>query len=534
MAHGAGALTAAGEGRYGGCGRARARTHGALAHVARAHVALARRALLFVAVLAATVAHGQVKQSVAAAYGAAEQALVVAIETPLGRAASPDDAVWRAALDAASLATSLAVAAEQAAPLDAQESALEASRRAYRLEARAYGLTNWYSRAFAAWDGFLASGGELTDTAPQLPSGASDHLSTDREEFHRVVNQLAFARYEAGDLDEARSWYLTLLDMAPDDPEALRWLARIAYEQGDTSAAVVIWQRLVEVAPDDEGARFFLDLSREREQYGEAASEAYRLGLRAYEAGRIDAALEAFQAAVAANPNFANATIWAGRSALEAKKPELAVRYWENAVALDPRDARSAWFLENARLQAQWGVVAGTAYYAGLAAYDAGELEIAHTEFLKAAEAAPTFKEAFVWTARTSQELGRPDEAIGYWQTVLRLDRNDDRARYFIANARQAIVYGTVASEAFSRGLAAYQAGDGPTAQAEFAAAATASPNFLQAWAQLGRVALQNRDYQVAASAYARAAELAPTDEDYAYFAAEAARLAGASPGREQ
>jgi len=117
---------------------------------------------------------------------------------------------------------------------------------------------------------------------------------------------------------------------------------------------------------------------------------------------------------------------------------------------------------------------------------------------------------------------------------VLRLDRNDDRARYFIANARQAIVYGTVASEAFSRGLAAYQAGDGPTAQAEFAAAATASPNFLQAWAQLGRVALQNRDYQVAASAYARAAELAPTDEDYAYFAAEAARLAGASPGREQ
>lgn len=520
MANGAGALTAADDRRNGW----RARTHGALTH----------GALLVVALLVAAAAYAQGAQDVAAAYAAAEQALVVAIETPLGRAASPDDAVWRAALDAASLATSVAVAAEQAAPPEGQEAAFEASRRAYRLEARAYGLTNWYSRAFAAWDGFLASGGELTDTAPPLPGGASRQLTTDREEFHRVVNQLAFARYEVGDLDEARAWYLTLLDMAPDDPEALRWLARIAYEQGDTSAAVVIWQRLVEVAPDDEGARFFLDLSREREQYGEAASEAYRLGLRAYEAGRIGPALEAFQAAVAANPDFANAAVWAGRSALEAKEPELAVRYWQIAVSLDPSDSRSAWFLEYARLQVKWGVVAGTAYYAGLAAYDAGELEEAHEEFLKAAEAAPTFKEAFVWTARTSQELGRPDEAIAYWQTVLRLDRNDDRARYFITNARQAIVYGTEASEAFSRGLAAYQSGDGPKAQAEFAAAAAAAPDFLQAWAQLGRVAFQNRDYEVAASAYANAARLAPADEDYAFFAAEAARLAGASPGGEQ
>jgi len=463
----------------------------------------------------------------AAAYYAAADALVVALGVDLGRAPSPDDPAWHAALAAASHASALAADVQESSPAEEQVAALELTRRAYRLEAHAYGLTNWYSRAFAAWDAFLAAGGELTDSRPTLPSGAGAHLNTDRAEFHRVVSQLAFSRYEAGDPAGAQGWYLTLLDQEPDDPEALRWLARIAYERGDTAAAVVIWQRLVEVAPDDEGARFFLELSREREKYGVAASEAYRQGLRAYDAGRLDAALEAFEAAVASNPGFTNAAVWAGRTALEAERPDAAVKFWQLAVRLDPDDARSAWFLDYARVQQRWGVAAGRAYYDGLALYEDGDVAEAQKRFLAAVEAAPDFKDANVWAARTTQELDRPDEAIAYWQAVLRLDPNDDRARYFIHNARQAAQYGTDASEAFARGLAAYQAGDGDTAQAEFAAATAASPLFVQAWAYLGRVAFQKRDYVVAAEAYARALELQPDDEDYAFFAGEAARLAG-------
>ncbi len=461
-----------------------------------------------------------------AAYEATEDALVWAMSIDLGRAPSPDDPAWHVALAAASRAAALAADVQQSASSEEQAAALDLARRAYRLEAHAYGLTNWYIRALSAWDAFFAVGGELTDSKPSLPSGADARLNTDGDEFHRVVSQLAFSRYEAGDFAGAHAWYLTLLDHAPDDPEALRWLARIAYERGDTADAVVIWQRLVEVAPDDEGARFFLELSRERKEYGVAASEAYRQGLRGYDAGRLGAALEAFQVAIATNPEFTNAAVWAGRTALETERPDAAVTYWELAVKLDPSDTRSAWFLDYARVQQRWGVSAGRAYYDGLALYEDGDLAEAQKRFLAAAEAAPDFKEANVWAARTTQELGRPDEAIAYWQAVLRLDPNDDRARYFIHNARQAALYGTEASEAFARGLAAYQSGDGDAAQAEFAAAAAASPIFVQAWAYLGRVAFQNRDYVVASDAYARALELQPDDEDYAFFAAEAARLA--------
>lgn len=468
-----------------------------------------------------------------AAYARAEAAFVAALRTDLGRAPSLDDTVWREALAAAD---ELVAAAEAAAPVAATDQTPEdqgAVLRAYRLRAHVYGATNWYIRAFSAWNDYLAAGGELAERALELPDDVADKILPDEAEFRRVVGQLAFARYEAGDMSGARSWYLTLLDMLPDDPEALRWLARIAFEENDTATAVVIWQRLVEVAPDDEGARFFLDLSRERERYGEGASEAYRLGLREYEAGDLTDALDAFRAAVADNPEFTDAAVWAGRTALDLDLPGEAVDYWVRATALASDDARSRWFLEYARTLERWGVAAGRAYYAGLAAYEAGDLDAAAGEFLSATVAAPEFLDAYVWAARSTQEAGRPAEAIAYWQAVLRLDRTDARASYFIRNARQAIVHGSVAADAYSRGMAAYEAGDGPTAQAEFAAATAAAPDFTLAWAYLGRVAFQNRDYATAAAAYGRAAELEPDSDDYAFFAGEAERLAGAREAQD-
>lgn len=463
-----------------------------------------------------------------AAYARAEETFVAALRTDLGRAPSLDDAVWREAVAAAD---ELVAAAEQAGATDRTTEGQDDLLRAYRLRAHVYGATNWYIRAFSAWNDYLAEGGELSGRTLELPDDVSDKVLPDEAEFHRVVGQLAFARYEAGDMSGARSWYLTLLDMLPDDPEALRWLARIAFEENDTGAAVVIWQRLVEVAPDDEGARFFLDLSRERERYGEGASEAYRLGLREYEAGDLTGALDAFRAAVATNPEFTDAAVWAGRTALELDLPGEAVDYWVRATTLAPEDARSRWFLEYARTLDRWGVAAGRAYYAGLAAYEAGELDAAAERFLAAAEAAPEFVDAYVWAARSTQEAGRPAEAIAYWQAVLRLDRTDDRAHYFISRARQAIAYGTAAADAYARGMAAYEAGDGRTAQAEFAAATTAAPDFTLAWAYLGQVAFQNRDYAAAAAAYGRAGELEPDNDDYPFFAGEAERLAGVSEG---
>lgn len=468
------------------------------------------------------------------AFRDAEAAYVAALTTAYGRAPTPDDALWRQAIDAAERAVA---AAREEAVGELFGPAVDALREALGLRARVYSSVGWHSRAFSSWEEFLVEGGDLAaPPAPPsgLPAAQAAEFPSDSDLLTAVLNQLAFSRYAAGDSEGAKSYYLTILDFNPSDPEALRWLGRIAFEEGDTATAIDIWSRLVEVAPDDEGASFFLELSREREEVGAAASDAYRAGIRAYEAGDLQAALERFESAYAANSDFADAAVWAARSALEAGRPAVAEPYWEAALAADPDDARSAWFLELTRAQLRWGAAAANEFYAGQAAYGEGDLDTATTHFLGAADENPRYVDAWVWAARSTQEAGRPEEAIPLWQEVLRLDPADSRARWFIEAARQQLEYGSEAGSAYVQAVGAYQAGDYEGARVGFIEATAAAPDFVAAWSYLAGLEFQLGDYEAAAAAYDRALELDPGNEDFAFFAAEARRLAGIEEAEEQ
>ncbi len=459
-----------------------------------------------------------------------------ALTTDLGREPTPDDGVWRAAIDAAERVTAEAARQLDEARVAAGASSTEALRaeEAYRqalaFTARVYGSVRWHSRAFSHWDAYVAEGGEILPVANPpagLEGAEAEAFPTDVEFVRAALNQLAFSRYEAGDLEAARAYYLTLLDIEPADPEALRWLARMAFEEGDTATAIQIWGRLVQVAPEDEGARFFLELSRERDEYGAEASEAYRAGIRSYEAGSLAEAFASFERAYAANPDFADAAVWAARSAFELGRPAEAEPYWQAALAADPDDARSAWFLEVTRAQMRWGVAAANDFYAGQTAYADGELDQAEQLFLGATEHNPQYVDAWVWAARSAQEGGRAAEAVGLWQEVLRLDPDDARARHFLQVARQQLAFGPAAGDAFVRGTNAYQVGDVEGARSGFRAAVEAAPDFAAAWSQLGRLEFQVGNFAEAAEAYGRALELEPGNDEYEFFAAEARRLAG-------
>jgi len=518
VAHGAVALT----------GRRAARSPGA------AGPGASRALLALLAALGLTALAPAAAQPAAEAYARAEAAFVAALTSDLGRAPTPDDAAWRAAIEAADAAVA---AAREAAAGEAFGPAHDALREALALSARVYGLTGWHSRAFAAWDAYLTEGGEvLARAAPPaaLPAALAAGFRTDLELALGALGQLAFARYQAGDLEGAQGAYLTMLELDGAHPEALRWLARIAFESGDTAVAIRIWERLLQVAPDDEGARFFLELSREREAYGAAASDAYRAGLRAYEAGDLAAALPAFERAYAANAAFVQAAVWAGRTALELGRPAAAARYWRAVLDADPGDARAAWFLEVAQAQQRWGVEAANAYYAGQSAYAAGDLEAARASFEAAAEREPSFVDALVWAARTSQEAGDAEAAVGYWEAVLRLDPADQRARWFLQAARQQREFGERAGAAFAAGLEAYQAGDAAGARAGFTEAVRLAPGFAAAWGYLGQLEFLAGDHAAAAEAYARALELEPDNDDYAFFAQEARRLAGVAAASDE
>lgn len=454
-----------------------------------------------------------------AAYARAEQAILRAHELP--ERPHPDVAAWREALVLADEAV------RAARPLGG-----DALLRALRQSARAYGLTGWYSRSYASWNEYLDSGGVLgvARVAVQGPGGEPVVLPSDADLFVQVGVQLGFARYQAGDLEGAVPYYQRVLEVRPEEPESLRWLGRIAYELGDARAAVGYWERLVRQNPDDRAANYYLERSQERLAYGVAASDAYQAGIAAYEAGEVERAFTAFAEAFAANPAFAEAAVWAGRTALETGRPEVAVPYWERALELRPDDARAAWFLEVARAYQRWGVEAGRAYYQGQSAYDAGDLDGAAAAFEAAILSNPGMVDAWVWAARSHQEAGRPEQAARFWQGVLERDPEDERARWFLALALQQTAFGPEAGTAFMQGLASYQAGDALAAEEAFRAAVDAQPEFAAAWGYLGRIAFQDGRYLEAAQAYGRAAALEPDDEDYAFFAEESLRLAEEVP----
>jgi len=451
------------------------------------------------------------------ALGAARDALRAALEG--GETPHPDQPSWRGAYDAAETAV--------AAAREVGDQAL--LREALLVAARGYGLMGWHARAFASYDEYFAEGGELPG-APPAPEG----VPPDAELFAAAANALAYARYEAGDHETATAYYLTVLELAPDDQEALRWLARIAFERGDLEGAEVsarLWERLLEVAPDDATARYYRDRALQRTRFGVAASDSFHAGIAAYEAGDLEGALQSFQAALTANPDFVEAEVWSGRVALELGLPQLAAEHWRRVVEARPDDGGAAYFLAVAETQAAYGVRAGSLYFEGLSAYEAGDLETAAERFVAAANANPAFVDAWVWAARSLQEGGRAAESVPYWERVLELEPGDERAAWFLRRARLATERGDVAGPAYFGALSASEAGDAERARRLLEEAVAAEPDFAEAWGFLGRVAFQQGRYEAASEAYGRAAALAPGVTEYAFFAEEAARLAGV--GRE-
>lgn len=424
---------------------------------------------------------------------------------------TPDRPLWQEALE-------LGRAAVDETPDDPE---------AIHFLARAYSEVRWYIRAWGYWQDWFAAGGSLADVPRTAVDMTGPDAPSSRELFAEAGTELGFARYQAGDLDAALPYYEAVVARLPDQAEALRWLGRIHFEEGRAEQALPYWERLSELRPGDESVTYWLERTRERLEVGVDAADAFDRGIGSYEAGDLAGALSAFEAALDANAEYEEAAIWAARTALDLGLSDKAVRYWQVVTTLSPEDGRARYFLQVARTQAEHGPEATEAYFRGQGHYAEGDLQAANEAFVEAARASSEFVDAWVWAARTYQELGNPAEAIYWWQGVLRLDPDDSRAEYFLTQAQNQLAHGVAAGEAFTRAVRAYQVADVAAAEAAFREAVEANPEFAAAWGWLGRIAFADERYDDAAQAFSRAAELRPDNEDYAFFAAEARRLAG-------
>lgn len=420
--------------------------------------------------------------------------------------ADPDRPHWRQAW----------TLGEQALQLAPHDTAIQ------RFLARTYGLLDWYIRAYDHWLAYMNDGGSLDDMSG-LPQDATSNAAM----FERAGTQLGFARYQAGDVQGALKYYLKVHEVLPQDPLTLRWLGRIYFEMGEPDQALPYWKALVDIKPDDQAARYYLKRTQQQLEVGVKASDAFNHGVDLYDKGQKQAALAAFQQALAANPDYTDAAVWAGRTSLDLDQPDQAVRYWQQVVRARPNDQGATYFLQLAQAESKWGVEAGKAFYQGQSLYQKGQVKAANQAFVGALRANSSYLDAWVWAARTSQELGDYGDAVLYWQGVLQRSPDDSRAQYFLNQAKQQLDYGPDAGKAFVAGVQEYQSGDFSAAEKDLKAATAANPDFPAAWGTLGRLYFQQQRYAEAADAFAHALKLKPDDQSYAYFERESKRLAG-------
>lgn len=381
-----------------------------------------------------------------------------------------------------------------------------------RFLADTYTAVGWNIRAWNNWLRLVESGEPLDEAA--------------REGLSSVGNRLGYARYEAGDPTGALEFYSRVWELVPENDEALRWLGRINLELGQPETALPYWQALASRRPEDEGAQFFLNRTEQLLNVGLEAGNAFQTGLALYNEGRLSEALASFVEASDANPSFVDAYAWAGRTSLELGQPEVAQTFWERVLELEPEDERARYFIGVAEAQATWGVEAAGAFQEGLLRYDDGDLEAAAERFTEAVRANPGYKDAVVWAARVYGELGQPQRALAYWEQVLALDPEDERARYFRQLSEDQLTFGVDAASAFSQGLSNYDLARFDEAEQAFLRATDANPDYADAWAWLGRIAFDQANFAEAARYYERASDLEPDNEAYRFFAGEAARLA--------
>lgn len=297
------------------------------------------------AIITAAFAYVPVAAAQSAGLAAAVEAFERAQQSSVD--ATPDVPAWSAAIDAAERAVAEAVTPE-------------AKEQALRQLARTFQAVAWWVRAEATWTELEAEQGGL----------AEGDLNARAE----VRTQLAYARFEQGDLVAARGFVDQALNDAPQSLPARRLQARLDLEQGRRADALRRFRALAVELPDDEEVAHALRIIQERERWGLTASDAYRRGLRLRAENDWRASQQAFKEAAAAAPQWGAPAVSLVQTALEAGDIQAAGRHLAAMETRLPDHPDQHRLVQTVRHARQVGTQAALAYQAALAEYDAGNV----------------------------------------------------------------------------------------------------------------------------------------------------------------
>ena len=211
--------------------------------------------------------------------------------------------------------------------------------RTLGLLAELYSRTNFHAPAWQTWSRLLDAGHSLTSGQTPL--------------FVATGEEMAYAAYARGDLQEAARIHMTVLDAVPFHKESRVWLGRIRMEQERPAEAIPYWRAVTEQDPDDQRAQYFLELAQDQTRYGVEAVNAFRRGVERYEAGNLDAAARSFERATDANTQYPEAWAWRGRVAFERQEWLVARSFYDNALEFDPGNETYRYFRDEAARRAE-------------------------------------------------------------------------------------------------------------------------------------------------------------------------------------
>jgi tetratricopeptide (TPR) repeat protein len=294
----------------------------------------------------------------------------------------------------------------------------------------------------------------------------------------------------------------------PGNADYLKLRAQIYTEVGFWRQAEVTWAAYFKVVPAVPG-------SRDAQQAGLAQ---YNLGYSAYVRNQPDLAARYFAACLNFDPQSAQCAGWAARTALEGGDYARAQTLYNQAIALTPGDKTLVYFRGLAQKAADYGPAATGAFSRAYADLDAGRKEQALAGFQAAAQSAPNFAEAWRQAGKLALDMGNAQAALAAYQGVIALPGADATDRFNLALAQEGAQYGLDAVRTFRAAYGKYTAGDRAAAESGFQQATAQNPNYVKAWAWLGRTRYEAKNYAGAAEAYGRAVALDPNDKSSAYY----------------
>jgi tetratricopeptide (TPR) repeat protein len=297
--------------------------------------------------------------------------------------------------------------------------------------------------------------------------------------------------------------------LEPNNPEVVLFLAQTYSTVHWYSRAWDKWTHYLRFSSFDQAE------ANIKAQFADTGNE---MGFARYQANDLQGALGFYSKVNEATPDNAETLRWLGRIYLELGQPDQAQPYWQRVAELDSNDQAASYYLGIIDEQLRVGPEASSMFQAGIKAYDQGKLPEALQAFEWAATANPTFKEAYVWAARTSFELGESEISVQYWQKVLALDPSDERAAYFAQYAQEQQRWGNDAAQAFYEGQTFYQQQNVPAALERFEAATRINSQYKDALVWTARCYQELGQLPQAASYWKRVIALDPNDSRAKYF----------------